>query len=710
MSPLSRREFVAVGVAAGAGLVVGFYLPHAGRSGKEMFSPNAYLRITPDNKVTIVCARSEMGQGVRTALPMILAEELEADWNQIAIEQAGASTLYGDQGTGGSASVKTTWDPMRKAGAAAREMLISAAALTWGVPRSACAAENGAVVHGASKRRLMYGELVEKAATLPIPTDVPLKQNKDYKIVGQRLARVDTPSKVKGEALFGIDFRMPGMKYAVLSRSPTIGGKALSFDDAESKRVAGVRYVAKISDAAVAVVADSVWGAMEGRRVLNVSWDDGPNKDLNTAAVMEALKQAAAKKGASLHSVGDVSKLTGRRISAEYHLPFMAHAPMEPGNCTAHFQGTSCELWAPTQVPQDCRDQVAKALGLDPDRVKVNVTLMGGGFGRRLEYDYAVEAALVSKALVDSKMGGPVKVSWTREDDMRFSTYRPASLRQLSAVLDGGGWPVAFTHRIVAPSISGQKGQPGPNGVDPDLPDEAPFIYGLSNASLEYVPAETPVPLGWMRSVYALQAAFASEGFIDELAAAAGKDPLEYRLHMLGKDQNIQFFDTTWRTARMRGVLQLAADKAGWKSTLSTGRFRGIACFGCFSSYAAEVVEISMENDAPRVHRVVVAVDCGQVVNPAILEQQIQGGIVYALSNALRAKITIEKGRVVQGNFDDYSPLRMNETPMVEVFAVPSTEAPTGIGEPSVPPLAPALCNAIYAATRKRIRELPILS
>ena len=710
MSPLSRREFVAVGVAAGAGLVVGFYLPHAGRAGKGVFSPNAYLRITPDNKVTIVVARSEMGQGVRTALPMILAEELEADWKQIEIEQAGASTLYGDQGTGGSASIKSTWDPMRKAGAAAREMLISAAALTWGVPRSSCRAENGAVVHGASKRRLSYGELVEKAATLPIPTDVPLKQNKDYKIVGQRLARVDTPSKVRGDAVFGIDFRMPGMKYAVLSRSPTIGGKVLSFDDKESKKIAGVGFVGKISDTAVAVVADSVWGAMEGRRVLNVSWDDGPNKDLNTAAVTESLKQAATKKGVSLYSVGDVSKVPGRRISAEYHLPFMAHAPMEPGNCTVNFQGTSCELWAPTQVPQDCRDQVAKALGLDPDQVKVNVTLMGGGFGRRLEYDYAVEAALVSKALVDSKTGGPVKVIWTREDDMRFSTYRPASLHQLSAVLNGAGWPVAFTHRIVAPSISGQKGQPGPNGVDPDLPDEAAFVYGLPNVSLEYVPAQTAVPLGWMRSVYALQAGFASESFIDELAVAAGKDPLEYRLHMLGKDQNVQYFDTTWRTARMRGVLQLAADKAGWKSALPAGRFRGIACFGCFSSYAGEVVEISMENDVPRVHRVVAVVDCGQVVNPSILEQQIQGGIVFGLANALRAKITIEKGRVVQGNFDDYAPLRMGEAPVVEVYSVPSTESPTGIGEPSVPPLAPALCSAIYGATKKRIRALPILS
>jgi isoquinoline 1-oxidoreductase subunit beta len=705
MSPLSRREFVAAGVAAGAGLVVGFYLPHGGKAGAEVFSPNAYLRITPDNKITIVVARSEMGQGVRTALPMILAEELEADWKQIQIEQAGASTLYGDQTTGGSASVRTTWDPMRKAGAAAREMLISAAALTWGVGRAGCTAQDGGVVHTASKRRLSYGELVAKASTLPIPTDVPLKQSKDYKIVGQRLARVDTPSKVKGEAVFGIDFRAAEAKYAVLSRCPTIGGKVLGFDDKESRKISGVTYVGKIGDAAVAVVADTVWGAMEGRRVLTVNWDAGPNRDLNTAAVMETLKQAAGKKSVSLYAVGDVTKVSGRRISAEYQLPFMAHAPMEPGNCTAHYRGSSCELWAPTQVPQDCRDSVAQSVGLDPDQVKVNVTLMGGGFGRRLEHDYAVEAALVSKAIQ-----GPVKVLWTREDDMRFSTYRPASLHQLSAVLDGAGWPVAFTHRIIAPSISGQKGQPGPNGVDPDMPDEAAFIYDLPNVSLEYVLAETPVPLGWMRSVYALQAGFASESFIDELAAAAGKDPLEYRLHMLSKDQDIPFFATTWHTARMRGALQLAAEKAGWGKPLPAGRFRGIACFGCFSSYMAEVVEISMENDVPRVHRVVAAVDCGQLVNPGIVEQQIPGGIVYGLSNALRAKITIENGRVVQGNFDDYTPLRMNETPTVEVYAVPSAEAPTGIGEPSVPPLAPALCNAIYSATKKRIRSLPILS
>ena len=704
MSPLSRREFVAAGVAAGAGLVIGFYLPHKSGSPQESFSPNAYLRITPDNKVTIVVARSEMGQGVRTALPMILAEELEADWKQIEVEQAGASTLYGDQTTGGSASIRTTWDPMRKAGASAREMLISAAALTWNVPRSTCTAENSHIKHAATNRSLSYGELVGKASTLPIPTDVTLKQSKDYKIVGQRLPRVDSPAKVKGEAVFGIDFRVPGMKFAVLSRCPTIGGKVSAFDDKESKKISGVNYVGKIGDSAVAVVADSVWSTMEGRRVLNVTWDEGSNKDLNTAEVMASLKQAASKKPANLFLAGDPAKTSGKKISAEYTLPFMAHAPMEPGNCTAHYQGTKCELWAPTQVPQDCRDSVATAIGLDPDQVKVNVTLMGGGFGRRLEHDYAVEAALVSKAI-----NAPVKVIWTREDDMRFSTYRPASLHQLNATLDGSGMPVALTHRLIAPSISGQKGQPTPNGVDPDLPDEAGPVYGIPNYSVDYVMAETPVPLGWMRSVYALQAAFALESFIDELAVAAGKDPLQYRLKLLAKDQDLTYFTTTWHTARMRAVLQLAAEKSGWDKPLPAGHYRGVACFGCFASYMAEVVEITMEKDEPRVHRVVAVVDCGQVVNPAILEQQIQGGIIYGLGNALRAKITIEKGRVVQGNFDDYAPLRMEESPAVEVYAVPSPEVPTGIGEPSVPPVAPALCNAIYAATKKRIRALPIL-
>ncbi len=705
MSPLSRREFIAAGTAAGAGLVIGFYLPHgsSGVSG-DAFSPNAYLKITPDNKVTIVVARSEMGQGVRTSLPMILAEELEADWKQIQIEQAGASTLFGDQTTGGSASVRTTWDPMRRAGAAAREMLISAGALHWNVARASCKAENGAIVHAASNRRATYGELASKAATLPVPTDVTLKQAKDYKIVGKPLARLDTPPKVNGTAVYGIDFRVPDMKYAVLARCPVIGGKVASFDDKESKKVPGVSYVGKITDSSIAIVAESVWSAMEGRRVLQVSWDEGPNKDLNSATIMQSLRDSVGKKGATLYSTGDVSKVSGRRIEAAYELPFMAHAPMEPGNATAHVQGSKCEIWAPTQVPQDVRDSAAAALGLDSDNVKVNVLLIGGGFGRRLEHDYAIEAAQVSKAI-----NGPVKVIWTREDDMRNSVYRPASYHKLSAVLDGQGFPIAFTHHVVSPSISAQKGSPGEGGVDPDLKDEASLVYSFPNALVEYIDVQTPVPLGWMRSVYALQVGFASECFIDELASAAGKDPLAYRLHLLQKDEDIKYFDSTWRTARMRGVLQMAADKAGWGKPLPATHYRGIACFGSFGTYMAQVVELSMEGDQPRIHRVVGAMDCGQVVNPAILEQQIQGGVIYGLANALRAKITIEKGRIVQGNFDDYAPLRMNEVPPVEAYHVESTEAPTGAGEPPIPPLAPAICNAIYAATKKRVRALPIL-
>jgi CO/xanthine dehydrogenase Mo-binding subunit len=357
------------------------------------------------------------------------------------------------------------------------------------------------------------------------------------------------------------------------------------------------------------------------------------------------------------------------------------------------------------QWPPDVRDAVAKAVGLDPDQVKINVTLLGGGFGRRLDHDYAVEAAMVSKAA-----GVPVKVIWTREDDMRFSSYRPASYHVLSGVLDGNGWPAAFSHRIVEPSINTQKGFPGPSPeVDADLPDEASLIYSLPNALVEYVMTVTPITPGYMRSVYGLETAFASESFIDELAAAAGKDPLEYRLHLLAKDEDIKFFDTPWKTARMRGVLQMAAEKAGWGKPLPAGHHQGVACFGCFGTYMAEVVEISMENDEPRVHRVVGAIDCGQVVNPNILEQQIQGAVNFALTNALRAQITIEKGRVVQGNFDDYSPIRINEAPAVEAHFMPSAEAPTGAGEPPVPPLAPALCNAIYAATKRRIRTLPIL-
>jgi isoquinoline 1-oxidoreductase subunit beta len=703
---VTRREFLAAGGAAGAGLAVWFYLRRGneGHNPGQAFAPNAYLHITPDGKITVVVPRSEMGQGVRTALPMILAEELEADWSEIAIEQAGASTLFGDQTTGGSASVRTTWDPMRRAGAAARAMLIAAAAKEWGVPTSECKAEKSKVIHTASNRSLSYGELADRAARLPVPSDPPLKSAKDYKLVGKALPRVDTPSKVNGSAEFGFDFRLAGMKYAFLSRSPVIGGKVVAFDDTESKKVSGFAQSMKVGDSAVAVVADTAWGAMDARRQLKISWDEGANKDLNSAALSEGLRKAATGKVVTLYEAGNVTKINGRRITAEYMLPFLAHAPMEPGNTTAQFRDGKCELWSPTQVPQDCRDSVAAAVGLKPDDVKVNVTLLGGGFGRRLEHDYAVEAALVAKGA-----NAPVKVMWTREDDMRFSTYRPNSFHQLSAVLDARGWPVSFSHRIVSPSISRQKGQPGDGGIDPDLKDEAGFVYSIPNVRIEYVDPDSPVPVGWLRSVYASPVAFASESFLDEIAIATHRDPLELRLHLLSRDQDVKYFDTTWQTARMRGVLELVAEKANWGEPVSAGIHRGIAAFACFNTYVAEVVEIVMEGNEPKVKRVMVAADVGQRINPNILEQQAQSAVMFGLSAALRGKITIDKGRVVQSNFGDYEPVRMSEAPIVEAYFVDSNAAPSGIGEPPVPPLAPALCSAIYSATKKRIRALPIL-
>jgi len=707
MSPISRRQFLVGGAVAGTGLVVAFYWPN-GRShetGEHEFAPNAYLRIAPDGKVTIVVARSEMGQGVRTSLPMILADELDANWSDIAIQQAGASTLFGDQSTGGSASVRTTWDPMRQAGAAAREMLIAAAAQRWSVPVAECTTDKGFVLHPASRRRESYGELVERAAKLPIPKEPKLKDSSQYKLIGTPIPRLDTPSKTNGTAEYGIDFRVPGMKYAFLARCPVIGGKAVSFDDQESRKVPGVVNAVKVGDYAVAMAADSVFGAIEGRKALKVSWDEGPNKALETEAVFDVLRKAANDKGVSLQTVGDVSKVKGRRLEAIYETPMLAHAPMEPENCFAHFLGSTCEIWAPTQVPQDVRDSVATAVGLKPEDVHVNVTLMGGGFGRRLEHDYAVEAALVSKAI-----NAPVKVMWTREDDMRFSVYRPPSVHQLSAVLDGHGSPAAYTHRLISPTISGQKGYPIEGGVDPDLKDEAAFLYPVPNLSNKYIAPQCAVPLGWLRSVYAAQVAFANESFIDELAHTAGKDPLEYRLRLLAEDKEISYFDTKWQTARLRGVLKLVAEKSEWDKPLPAGRFRGVAAYGCFGTYAAEVVEITIKDGDPNVERIVVAVDCGQVINPNILDQQLHSAVIFGLSAALRGQITIEHGQVQQANFNTYPILRNNEVPAIEGYFVPSHEAPTGIGEPPVPPIAPALCNAIFVATKKRIRKLPILN
>ena len=705
MSKISRRDFLATSATAAAGLAVAFHLPLSAEPAGADFAPNAYVHIAPTGKVTIVVARSEMGQGVRTSLPMILAEELDCDFSAIAIEQAGASTLFGDQTTGGSASVRTCWDPMRKAGAQARAMLVAAAAQQWKVSAASCKTEAGHVLDSVSNRKASYGSLAVAASKLPVPAEPKLKDASAFKLVGTPRPRIDTKSKVNGTAIFGIDFKLPGMKYAVLARAPKFGATVKNIDDRRSKAIAGVTHVTKISEAAVAVVADSVWAAMSGRRALKVTWDNGPNASLESSDISASLRAAAKNKGVALYKNGDVATAQGKRVEAEFETPFLAHAPMEPGNCTAQFRGTECELWAPTQVPQDVRDSVAQALGLKPEQVKVNVTLMGGGFGRRLEHDYGVEAALVSKAV-----NLPVKVIWTREDDMKFSTYRPVSLHQLSATVGSDGYLTSLTHRIISPSISRQKGTKLDDGLDPDLKDEGSLLYQAPSVLTEYIDLDTPVPLGWMRSVYASQVAFATESFIDELASAAGIDPLEYRLHLLPEDKAVKFFDTTWNTGRLRGVLKVAAEKAGWGKPLPQGRFRGIAAHACFNSCVAEVVEISMVGDAPKVHRVVAAIDCGQVVNPNILEQQMQSAVIFGITQALHGKITVNAGAIAQSNFSDYELVRMNETPVIEAHFVPSSEAPSGAGEPPVPPLAPALCAAIFAATKKRVRTMPIQS
>jgi isoquinoline 1-oxidoreductase beta subunit len=707
---ITRREFLEAAGVAGAGLVIGFHLPATGRSGggraavAAPFGPNAWLRIGADESVVVVVDRSEMGQGVTTSLPMLLAEELEADWSKVRIEFAPADKAYinpmfGMQGTGGSTSVRAAYTPLRKAGAAAREMLISAAAQTWGVDKAQCRAERGAVLHPGSRRRpLTYGMLVAKAATLPVPQDPPLKDPKDWKILGTRVKRLDTPPKVDGSAQFGIDVKTPGLLVGLVARSPVFGGKVKSFDAAKAKAVPGVKHVVQISTG-VAVVADGYWSAKKGRDALAVTWDEGPTANVSSASISQLFGQRAEQAGAVARHDGDAQgALPGAatKLDAVYELPFLAHATMEPMNCTAHVRpaGGGVDIWAPTQFQTGAQGLGAGIGGVPPEKVRVHTTYLGGGFGRRFELDFIQEALETSKAT-----GVPVKVIWSREDDTRHAQYRPANYHRMQAGVDASGRPVAWTHRIVAPSIMARV---FPDTVKNGLDGEAveggvEMPYTVPNVHVDYALTDTGIPVGFWRSVNNSFNAFAVETFIDELANAAKKDPYEYRRDLLGK------------APRHLGVLNLAASKAGWGTPAAAGRSRGIAVYKSFDSYVAEVAEISVGSDgAPRVHRVVCAVDCGPVVNPDIVEAQMQGAIVYGLTAALWGEITIDQGRVQQSNFHDYRMLRLAEMPVVEVHIVPSTESQGGVGEPGTPPIAPAVCNAIFAATGKRIRKLPI--
>ena len=701
---LTRREFLHSASVAGAGLVIGFHLPLGGRRAQAPtgpFAPNAWLRIGADGDVRIIVARSEMGQGVATSLPMLVAEELEADWSKVTIEFAPAdpaynNPLFGAQATGGSTSVRGSYVPLRQAGAAAREMLIAAAAQTWGVDHAACRAEHGAVVHGATGRRILYGALVATAAALPVPADVPLKDPKDWKILGTRVRRLDTPAKVDGSAQFGIDVQVPGMLVALIARCPTFGGTVARFTATRAKAVPGVRHVVAVSTG-VAVVADGYWAAKKGRDALAVTWADGANAAVSSATIASLLQQRAEQPGAVARHDGDPDagmSTAATKVEAAYDLPFLAHAAMEPMNCTAHVRPDGVDIWAPTQFQTGAQQLGAAIGGVPAGQVKVHTTYLGGGFGRRFELDFIKEALETSKAV-----GVPVKVIWSREDDIRQGQYRPVSHHRLRAGLDAGGQPVAWTHRIVAPSIMARV---FPNSVQNGLDGEAveggvEMPYAIPNVHVDYALTDTGIPVGFWRSVNNSFNAFAVETFIDELAAAAKQDPVAYRRALLTK------------APRHLAVVELAASKAGWGTPPPAGRARGIAVHKAFDSYVAEVAEVSVGADGtPRVHRVVCAVDCGPVVNPDIVEAQMQSAIVYGLTAALYGEITIDRGRVQQSNFHNYLMLRMNAMPAIEVYIVPSTDAQGGVGEPGTPPIAPAVCNAIFALTGKRIRRLPI--
>lgn len=703
-SHTSRRDFLKGTVATTGALVIGFTVPaaarlaHAAATAPGPLVPNAFLRITPDGQVTVVCGLSEMGQGVHTGIAMLVAEELDADWTTVRLEQAPADNVYanpsfGIQATGGSTSIRANYEPMRKAGATARQMLVNAAANAWGVDPAACSTENGRVVHP-DGRSIEYGKLVAAAGALPVPSEVRLKDAKDFRILGKGLRRLDTPTKIDGTARFGLDVRLPGMLTAVMAHAPVPGAKVVSFDDVAARAIPGVRQVVQIPQG-VAVLAEGFWAAVQGRDALVVKWDEGALAALSSESISASLTEATLRPGKVAREEGDAGVPAARTIEAVYEAPYLAHACMEPMNCTAWVRADSAELWSPTQAPGPHREIVAKLTGLPLERVQVHTTYLGGGFGRRFAPDFAIGATLLSKVA-----GAPVKLVYTREDDMRAWFYRPASVVRFRAGLDDAGQPVSVTARIAAPSImlAAQFVKELPNGIDdPAVEGISDCPYAFPNLRVEYVQTEPGVQVWFWRSVGHSQNAYFLEAFVDELAAEAGKDPVEFRRALLGKQP------------RLRGVLDLAAQKAGWGAPLPAGVHRGVAVASSFGSHVAQVAEVSVGTDGrPRVRRIVAAVDCGRTVNPTLIARQIEGAIVYGLSAALHERITFKAGRVEQGNFSDYPMLRMDEMPRVEVHIVPSDEAPGGIGEPGLPAATPAVVNAMFAATGRRIRRLPV--
>jgi isoquinoline 1-oxidoreductase beta subunit len=701
---LSRRTLLQVGAAVGGGLLVGFVAPVAGAIGPASagaLAPNAFIRIAPTGKITLIMPQVEMGQGTYTSISMILAEELDADWAQVGVDHAPpdeavyANPMLGVQATGNSNSIRAFWTPLRKAGAGARAILVQAAASGWGVDPASLRTEASQVIHDPSGRRIAYGALTGRAASLKPPADPPLKDVKAFRLIGKPLKRLDTPEKVNGQALYGIDALPEGVKFATLAHSPVFGGKVAHVDDSQAKLLPGVRQIVVLDDL-VAVVGDHMWAAKQGLDALVITWDEGANATVDTAQVWAGLKKASnEKKGVVAKSAGDIGKSLSRdTVEAVYQVPFLAHATMEPMNCTVHLTATSCEIWTGTQVMGRAQATAAQITGLPLDKITVHNHVLGGGFGRRLEFDPVTKAVRIAQ-----HVDGPVKVVWTREEDIQHDVYRPSWYDRFSARLDGDkivGWKHVLTGSSV---LARWLPAAYVDGKDFDAYDSAADMpYDIPNMHVEFIREEPPgAPTGFWRGVGPSHNVFVVESFIDELAHKAGKDPVSFRLGMLDK------------APRLKAALKVAAEKSGWGSPLPKGVGRGVSVQPSFASWIATVAEAGVDEDGEvKLRRVVCVVDCGIVVNPDTVKAQLQGGLIFGLTAALFGKITVDKGRVQQSNFHDYRMLRINETPPIEIYIMPSGEAPGGIGEAGTVAAAPALANAIFAATGKRLRSLPI--
>ena len=703
-TPVTRRRFIQAGVVAGGGLLLSVAVPTSrsafARQAGGPASLNAYVRVDSSGRVTVVMPKVEMGQGTYTSLPMLVGEELEVGVDSIDIEPAPPNpAVYGfdgDQSTGGSTTIRLCYLPLRKAGAAARIMLIEAAAKQWGVLPASCRAQAGSVIHEPSGRRVGYGIVAAAAAAMPVPADPPLKAAHDFRLIGHTMPRRDTPDKTNGRAIFGIDVQLSGLSVAIVAISPVVGGEVVEpLRTDAALAIAGVKQVVNERDL-VAVVAVDTWSAMKGMKALDLQWHGGPNAIVEQAHLIADLEAASQRPGAVAGHAGDVAKAmdgAASRLEAVYHQPFLAHATMEPMNCTVHWRKDQCEFWVGSQAPDRAVAKLAD-LGLKPEQIKLNNQLIGGGFGRRLEVDGIVIAARIAR-----HVDGPVKVIWRREEDIQHDLYRPYYVDRISAGLDVHGKPVAWRHTIAGSSVTAlYSGEPLKNGVDDDAVDCAiDPVYALPNLDVRFVRQEpTGVPTSWWRGVGPTRSVFVVESFIDECAAAAKQDPVQYRRSLV-------------KDARMKAVLELVVEKSGWGKPLPAGHGRGIAVQFAFGSYMGQVTEVSLGEDGKvRVERVVCALDCGQLVNPDSVHAQMQGGVMFGLSAALFNEITFARGRVEQSNFDDFRSLRIHEAPRVETHIIPSSESPGGVGETGTACAAAALCNAIYAATGKRIRILPV--